>query len=244
MTTDDLLLMDYMGGRMTSAQRQEFVARAMADPSLAQRALRQQLLAEAARESFQGDLAETVPATWISMIDTALPEREQSSVADFRSYRADRHRIRGAWPVGGLLAASLIIGLFAGNILQAPGLLKEKNGNLLAAAPMAEVLDVVQSGVPTRAAGYAIEVQLSLRTPAGGFCREALMRREEQAQHLLACRQGGDWRVVGLAEAPLPEEEYATASGANPLDAQIEMLNGQALNAAAEQKAIQDQWSS
>ncbi|HEV2746431.1 MAG TPA: hypothetical protein VGW34_03930 [Allosphingosinicella sp.] len=245
MTIDDATLFAYLDGILDPADRQRVALAIASDTALAERVARQQELVRAAQASFAGDLEEPIPDRWIAAIDAALPATDAGSVASMAAARDRRAARWSNWQAGGAIAAALVLGLFFGRGIGATdgGIVAASGASVMASAPVAEALDKALSGVPVRLAGSrSLDVQLSLRTAEGSFCREALISDSAHGHRLVACREEGGWRVAGLAREEARGSGFETVGGDGPLDALVQGLGGEPLDAAAEQRAIAARW--
>lgn len=240
---DDATLFSYLDGALPEDERQRVEAAIAADTQLAERVARHRTLERAAHDAFAEELHEPVPAGWIAAIDDALPA--STNVTHIAAAR-ERRKVRWpSWQAGGAIAAALVLGLALGRTMQSTGgqIVIERDGALMASAPVADALDARMSGVPAQLAeGRTLDVQLSLRGADGRFCREAVIHDTRQAQRLLACRDKNGWQVAGLAREAVPGAGYQQVSGDGPLDALVETIGGEPLDAAGEKAAIARGW--
>lgn len=245
MTIGDETLFAYLDGTLPPDEQRRIALAIAEDPALAERVERQAELAEAARDSFAADLDEPIPDAWIAAIDAAMPQAQTGQVASLAAARERKRARWTSWQAGGAIAAALVLGLFLGNGAGGPGgdLVVEQGGALMAAAEVGEALDGARSGVAVQlAGGRSLDVQLSLKTPQGGFCREALLSAPGGSDRMLACREDQGWRIAGLAHEAAGGTGYETVGGEGALDGLVDSLGGEPLDAAAEQAAIQRGW--
>jgi anti-sigma factor RsiW len=239
----DEAILRYLDGTLAADEQSDFAERLVSDPDLAARVERQEALEQAARESFRADLEEPVPDRWIAMIDAAMPAAQSGKLESLAAHRERRSMRWQGWHVGAAAAASLAIGLLL-NDFGAQPLVREEGGVLIAGAPLRDALDGARSGVPVElASGGSLDVRLSLRNAQGRYCREAVVANSGAADHLLACREGEDWRVQGMIRSGGREGEYQTVAGDSPLDPLVDAMGGEMLDAAAETDAIRGGWS-
>lgn len=245
MTNKEQMLFDFVAGRLEPEAHEQFVALVASDPKLAQRVVKQQLLQRAARQSFEEDLVEPVPDAWFAQIDEALlPGAGTGKVESLAAHRARRKLSWPNWQTGAAVAASLALGLYIGGSSQPAEVFEQRGDVLLASVPFSAALDTARSGVPVKIAGEKVfDVQLSLLDDGGRYCREAVIKSTAaQEEHFLACKEQVGWRIVGFVQAPPREKGYATADGEEPFDALLTSIGGTALDAHAEQKAIEQNW--
>lgn len=233
----------FLDGTLAAEERERVAALIAGDRTLAVRLANQQVLAAAARASFSADLEQPIPPGWLEAIDSADLE-PSASVASLDVWRARRANRWTGWHVGFAAAASLALGLYVQGPERSGSLIDDRDGVLLASASLHEALDIARSGVPLQVDDdRAIDVQLSMRSAAGDYCREALVSAGAKASHhLLACRGGSGWQVVGLAPTAPAEAGYATASGDTPFDPLITSMGGEILDGEGERLAIIAGW--
>ena len=235
----------YVDGTLSPDEQAGFAAMLDRDPELAARVETQQRLSEAARESFARDLDEPSPNRWIAMIDAATPAVRAGKVQSLAAHR-ERRAIRWkGWQVGTAAAASLVVGVVLGRVQTSDPLMEERNGIVLASAPLKQALDQAHSGVPLQFAGNrALDIRLSLKRSTGDYCREAVLTGPGgSAGHLVACRKDGEWQVEGLVQTAQEEGAYQTVAGDGPLDSLVDAIGGQALDAENERSAIIRGWT-
>jgi hypothetical protein len=151
-------------------------------------------------------------------------------------------RGRGAWgvPQWAAMAATLAVGIFAGNLMtpRATGPVAADGGKLYAAAALDHALDTQLASAP---AGGAVRVGLTFRDRAGTICRSFT----EQSDSGVACLDGNRWQVRGLFASTKPQQsDYRMAAGPDPrLMALVDsMIAGEPLDAAQERAARDRGW--
>ena len=143
------------------------------------------------------------------------------------------------------LAATLAVGVFGGNLL-AGGLLSggpaspiaAEGGRLVASADLENALYARLASSP---ADSGPRIGLTFRDKAGAICRTF----EDRSASGLACREGGDWRIRSVFQAPEGQTtDYRMASGANPqlLEAVDATIAGEPFDAAQEKAAAERGW--
>lgn len=245
MTIDEATLFSYLDGSLPQSERQRVEAHIAGDEELARRVAAHRALEHTARESFADELREPVPASWIAAIDDAMTASRASGVEHIVVARERRRMRWSSWQAGGAIAAALALGVGLGWTMQGTQgqLVTERAGTLMASAPVAGALDGSMSGVPVKLpAGRVLEVQLSVRGADGRFCREALIHDAAAAQRILVCRGSEGWQIAGLARTAAPGGGYRQVSGDGSLDALVEAIGGEPLDAAGEQAAIAAGW--
>lgn len=185
------------------------------------------------------------------VLDAPVPDRLTALLAPSPVVRIDRARggwrARAArvpmqrWGTGIAIAASLVIGVFVGQLGTGNAPVETRGGALIASGRLARALDTQLASV-TAPAG-APRILVSFRDAQGTPCRAFADDRLTG----IACHDaGGGWTLretrgrVGAA----PSTDYRQAGSADAdllADAQA-MMAGDPLNAAAEAKAIEQRW--
>lgn len=160
------------------------------------------------------------------------PVEETASVVDFSAAKAARARRRSLvsrsfWPVGGAIAAMLVLGvMFGGGFLSGGGGLSEST---IAA------LDSQPSG----AAGET-RVLLSFVDRGGDYCRVYA----EGAESAIACRADGDWQQRWSGQGGAAQSgEMRQAGSAEAFTEAQRMSAGEALDVGQEQAAMARGWA-
>lgn len=110
---------------------------------------------------------------------------------------------------------------------------------------VAQLLETGPSGHQLMASdGSQFKARLSFTNQQGDYCRQFLVQGRAGSSEQIACRRQGKWQqVANQPVARMLEGNYQTASGASPLDAQLDqMISGEPLDATAEAAAIAHQW--
>lgn len=248
MSFSDETLMAYADGELEPAARAEVESAMRGDPEVAARVARHQALRTDVFAAFAPVLDEPVPAR---LSAAATPAK----VADLDAARAARQApaavapARGwSWAQWGGMAASLAIGVLAGSLLlggggsagQPQSAIAAVDGALVARGALA---DALSSQLASGAAGGAgVKIGVSFAAKDGTLCRSFTIG----AAAGLACRQGGQWTLPVMAEAPQGAAgEYRQAGSATPaavLDAIDARISGPALDAEGERAARQGGW--
>lgn len=230
----------YVDGELPPAEAQAF-ERAMADDTGLRDAVDAQRRLRGRISSFYAPVAdEPVPERLRAM----LSEPQEAEIIDFAAARArrDRRRMLPDWRSLGSLAATLAVGVFAGQLLfgAGSGPVASRDGALIARAGLERALDVqLASAQPADA---PIRVGVSFRDQAGSLCRTF----DSASLAGIACRSDGDWK---LRQAIAPDggpqaTQYRQAGSpaAQTMQAAQEMMAGAPLDAAAERKARDGGW--
>ena len=242
MNFSDETLMAYADGELDDAARADIERALRSDPALAARVAEHQALRSDVFAAFAPILDEPVPP---ALTAAALPGK----VADLsaaRSARADKAaaaRHRWSWPEWGAIAATLAVGVLIGRLGLGGGsdaalvVARGDGGKLVAQGPLAAAL----SQQLTADSG-AVRIGVSFAAKDGALCRSFIAGGTAG----LACRNGKEWQVPVMAEAaPAAAGDYRQAGSAMPpavLDAVDARIAGPALDAKAEQEAVQRGW--
>lgn len=239
MTIDDLTLMAFVDGELSAAERATVDAAMAADPSLRARADAFRMARSAARDAFP-----IVP----DPRDAALAARIAGSAKQPSVSVTERLRgwISGvsmpqalAW--GGLAAACFVAGVTVGVFSPSDGGFALDRQGAIADAGLVKVLDQRAAADGADAQGRA--VGLTFRASDGRWCRS--FQSADDGVAGLACRQDKGWRAEAVAPFAASASEIRTASSETPpavLAAVDALIDGDTLDAAAEQDAIRNRW--
>ena len=174
-----------------------------------------------------------------------LPWRHSGA---WRERGRSRRRRRNWAPPAALAASLLLSGVLAVDLWRAPlpGGFALQNGQLLARGAVASALSTAL--VTAQPADAAVQIGLSFRDHGGRMCRT--FRVQAQGSAGLACRAGAEWVVETVAAAPA---EPGAAAGnlrmagsdwpAAILGEVAQRIDGEALDAAAEERARAQGWA-
>lgn len=235
--TDDPEFYAWLDGELNEAAAAAMAVRVADDPELAALAEQHRALGDTLRGAFDPIAAAPVPA---SLAEAARAKAEVIDLAAARDKR--RARFAGGWGrQAAAMAASLVVGLLAGRMLlteHAAAPVELAGGQLVAAAALKESLS---SGLASVRAASGPRIVLTFHDHGGGICRSFV----DGAASGLACREGEQWRLRGLFQAPEGQQgAYRMAAGPDPalaalVDAQ---MVGDPLDAAGEAAAKAKGW--
>jgi hypothetical protein len=157
-----------------------------------------------------------------------------------------RNAQRRVWAMAASLLLAVVAGWAAGTWSNTPSVIALNNGKVFAAAQLSQALSLTQSGVATQTRSGAFTVALSFRDRAGSYCRQFSIQSGENATAGVACFDNGAWRIVGTAAVAPQNNGIQAAAGDTPpaISALIDGIGvAQALDRAAENKAISTAWS-
>jgi hypothetical protein len=240
MRFSDEMLMAYADGELDLVACAEIEAAMAKDPAVARAVERHRLLAGRIHTAYDGVLEEPVPADLAALV----ADPEDARVVELASARAARRIAVGNWrlPAWTAIAASMLLGLFVGLLLfrGSSGPYEETDRGLLARGELAEGLATELASAP----GHSkVRIGVSFRNREGNFCRSFTYEREAPIAGL-ACHSGEDWKIRVLAETPASSGELRAAASMPMavLQAVDVSIAGQALDAAAEEKAREAGW--
>lgn len=165
------------------------------------------------------------------------------SLADARAVRSES-KAPPIWVQASALAATLAIGIFVGNMMggmpmgRSASPVETEAGRLVASAELENTLDAKLASMP---AVKGPHIGLTFRDRSGAICRTF----EDQSASGLACREGGDWRIRSLFQAPEGQAtDYRMASGQDPqlMEAVEDSIEGEPFDAVQEEAAMRTGW--
>lgn len=225
-------LMAYADGELDAETRKAVEAEMAADPQVAQEIERHRAMRAEVGHAFAGVLDEHVPDRLLRAAKAPARQRRQWS-----------------WPEWTAVAASLLIGLFAGRtVLQSPEsersslLANAPDGRLVAGTALAQALSEQLSAEN----GEKIDIGLSFRDKSGQYCRTFAAQRDNPVVGF-ACRDPDTWRIEMISAGPRAESsgDYRMASTQLPapvVQAIAEAMQGEALDVDEETVARQRGW--
>lgn len=232
--TDDEEFYAWLDGQLDREAAERVAARVAASPELTAKAEEHRAMTAGLRKAFQ------------PVIDAPVepPSFQSSAVIDFRTRRNGSKPDRGWFtaPQWAAMAASLAIGLVAGTQISGGGSAVSpvaiRDGTLVAAAELDDALDARLASAPS---ADGSRMGLTFRDRAGHVCRSFSNR----AASGLACREGDDWRLLGLFPAGEGQAgDYRMAAGGDPRLAALidETISGEPFDAAQEKAALDANW--
>lgn len=234
----DEILVAYADGELSGSRRDEVERALAADPELRARLEAQQRLRARIAGHYATVAQEPVPDRIAALIRDAAAQDRVVPLAEFR-----RRRSAPAWQTLTALAATLVLGLFAGAMLPrgsgADGPVAVAEGSLVARGALAEALER-QLASDQRGDGTT-RIGISFAATDGRLCRTF----DSEALSGLACRGQAGWQLLTTAAPARPGAgEYRQAGSANTLILQAaqEMMAGEPLDAAGERSARERGW--
>lgn len=226
----------YVDGELSGAELAAFERTMLADP-----AVRAQVDAERA-------LRDRLARHYAPVIDEPIADRfsamfagvGEAKIIDFASEKSKRQPNSPRWINFGAIAATLAVGMIAGQMVDLSGSpVSSRDGQLIAKAGLSSALDTqLASAQPIDA---KVRIGVTFREPQGTICRSF----DSPNLAGIACRAGGKWQ---LRQTVAPDRnaptEYRQAGSANAaiMQAAQSMMTGEPLDAAAERKAREAGW--
>jgi hypothetical protein len=233
MTIGDETLIAFADGELTGIRRAELERALAGDPELRARLERQQRLRALIAGHYAPVEDEPVPDRFTALL--AVPAED--NVVDFAA--AKQRRARPLWQSLTALAATLVLGLIAGQMLPGGegGPVAMEGGTMVARGDLADALDRRLAGDQ----GGETRIGVSFAAADGRFCRTF----DGAEMSGLACRGDAGWQLVATAPGSgAAGAEYRQASSGNALvlGAAQEMMAGEPLDAAGERRARDTGW--
>lgn len=275
MSIPDQTLMAYADGELEPAQRAEVEAALAADPKLAERVEHHRALRRKLNAAYDPVLLDTVPHALIAAARTSpavapsadvpgsAPERG-ATITDLRRVRAARAaeakeaaafarrgempRHPWTWVEWAAVAASVAIGAVIAHLaMRSPETTRiiTDKGQLVAQSDLAEALsNQLVIDQPVRA---PVQIGVSFKSKDGNTCRTFTVK-DQNVVGGLACREGNEWHVQVLADAPPAMNSpgvYKPAGGSMPpavVSAVEQKIQGDPLDADGEAAARARGW--
>lgn len=249
MQFSDETLMAYADGELDADTRRQIETAMAADPTIAERVARHRSLRTDLGAAFGGVLDEPVPSRLLDAANSTPVGARSATVTDLKAARAAKSggntsRSSWSWPQWIAIAASLLIGVFAGRSelrsSQSDLFATEATG-IHATGALSTALDSQLSGTAT---SDSVRIGLTFRSKSGNYCRSFAADTSTG----FACREGSQWRVRALNETGTPATtgEYRMAGSELPpavLAAIDEVMEGEALDRTQEQAARERGWN-
>lgn len=248
MQFSDETLMAYADGELDADTRRQIEAAMAHDPTIAERIAKHRALRADLGAAFGGVLDEPVPAHLLEAANAPPKSTRPATVTDLNAVRAAKSggtRSRTwSWPEWTAIAASLLIGVFAGRSALQPGqsdLLVATHGGIIAIGELSAALDDQLSGTQTDS---DVRIGLSFQSKGGNYCRSFTAG----ATAGFACREGTDWWVHAMSENEKPAAggDYRMAGTELPpaiLTAIDGVMAGEALDQEQERAARERDWN-
>ena len=214
----------------------EMAARVETDPELSALAEHHRAMHVRMKRAFDSVASAPVPETLLT-----AATHSTSNIVDLGAQRAKlRRKPFGALPQWAMIAATLVIGIFAGTLVpgRSSSPVQIRNGQIYAASALDRALDTELASAPS---GGMVRVGLTFRDSGGSICRSF----SDTASTGLACHDDGRWRIRGLFPAGEGQSsDYRMAAGMDPNLAALvgSTIAGEPMDAAQERNARARDW--
>src|SRR3546814_879576 len=164
MKIDEETLMAFADGQLSGPQANAVAAAVAGDPVLAEKLAQHRQLRETMASAFAPVLDEPVPPSLAAAVSQGA-QNAAGDVVDFTAERQSRAIRRTPFiQRWGAIAAALVVGLFAGQLVDMPGgggnLVKGSDGNLVASGKLAAALDSQLASDNPQALGSPVRIGL------------------------------------------------------------------------------------
>jgi hypothetical protein len=239
----DEVLMAFADGELPAAEAEQIEKAMRGDPTMAARVARFRSVRTALRAAYDSVAQEPIPDRLRALlhdVDGAAPSIPASTpIVDLGAERARR---RFTTPVWAALAASLVVGVFAGQVVTPDSLFVGEPGQLRAGGQLSRVLETRLASAPENASSD-LRVGLSFRTADGDVCRTFTGRGADGGVSGLACRDDNAWAIRVAAAMPASAGEYRQAGGETiVMDVVDALIAGEPFDAAQEAAARTNRW--
>lgn len=256
MSFSDETLMAYADGELDEATRRAVEEAMRKDAGLARRvaqhkAMRTDVFAAYAPttdEPAPRRLAQPLRAATVVHLDAVRASRAATQQAARKAERSPKW----SWPEWSALAAALVVGVVAGKFglanwqldSEEQGLVVSRDSGLSAQGALATALERQLAGAPASA---NVRIGVSFVATDGSYCRSFTAAGRGQDLAGLACKNGAEWQLPMVVQNARPVQQgayrqAATAMPAAVLEAVERRISGPALDARAEQEALQKGW--
>ena len=264
MTYRDEMLSAYIDGELPEAEADALRADMGKDPALKERVDRLRRANDAVREAYSGVENEPLPDAVLELFNKApsnvarFPGEAQDARAPQVPAGVLQRFAAMQWPTALAASLALVIGFGVGQLGGAPGTPSGAPGSAMQVAgiiagdsPVSAILDTGASAQMHMASadnGVTVEPVLSMQRADGVFCREYFISDATSRFHNVACKEDGQWAVKFAVNIPTAADTgagFETASAqSNALAADYvdRVIAGDALDADAEQNAINSGW--
>jgi hypothetical protein len=233
MTIDDEMLMAYADGELQPEEASAVERALAADPSLREALEAQRRLKSKLAAAYAPAMEEALPSRLTSILEPG------GEVVDFAAAREKKARPFG-WPQLAAMAASLAVGVVAGQLAlgSGGGPVAVKQGRMLARGALAETLQTRLASA--QAPGSRNRIGISFEDGQGRLCRTF----ESPELGGIACREEGGWVIVMTAAGAPGASQYRQAGSVILMEQAQAMMADAPLNAEGERRALERGWRS
>jgi hypothetical protein len=249
MQFSDETLMAYADGEVDADTRRQIETAMASDPTLAERVAKHRALRADLGAAFGGVLDEPVPSRLLDAANSTPAAAHTAKVTDLNAARAaksggSKPSTSWSWPQWTAIAASLLIGVFAGRSelrSTQSDMFATNSDGILATGALSGALDDQLSGTAPQ---DTVQIGLTFQAKGGDYCRSFSTGTAAG----FACREDGQWRVRALNEVGTQGTggEYRMAGSALPpavLAAIDDVMEGEALDRQQEIAARERGWN-
>jgi hypothetical protein len=237
MSIDPERLMAFVDGELDAAERREVDEAIAADPTLQAEVQRQRRVRATLAGHYGPVATQEVPDRLRAMLG-AEPNASIDN-EDVASLARARERRRGLHVTLGAIAASLVVGVIAGQLflLGSTPPIATSHGKLIAQDGLAEALETQLASAQSAMA--QTRIGLTFIDTQGRPCRTF----ESRAFAGLACRGNSRWEVVMAAATETSEQPvYRQADSSPVMDTAQRIMASEPFDAEAERAAVQGGW--
>lgn len=227
-------LMAYADGELEGAER-ESIERALAsDPGARARLEEHRRLRNRLTGHYGPVAQEEVPERLLAMLGATRPE----GLTSLSAAREKKRALPRVWQRYGAIAASLAVGILAGQLISEGGEspIAAQSGVLVAQGGLATALETQLASA--QEAGSATRIGLTFQDRQGRVCRTF----DGAAMSGLACRSDGEWQVLLAAAGARQDSEFRQAGSPAIIEVAQEMMAGAPLDGPSERKAKASGW--
>jgi len=231
-------LIAYADGEVSGEELRAIENQLKARPDLRLFVERQRALRQRLESDFAPLMGEAIPDRLLKAVsDTPVSPRwrwRQSFAGWKETLASRRFLLQSAVPAGVALALGLVIGVF----ITPQGSFRIDQGAMLAQGALSTALD--RQLVSAQDSASLVHVGISFRAKDGRYCRTF----SEAALSGVACRDANGWAVAALAASPAESGSYRMAAAMPETVRKTveDLIAGEPLDAAAEQRARDDGW--
>lgn len=198
----------WLDGELAGAEAAQMEALVASDPALARRAKHHRAMQARLNRAFDSVAQSPVPDRLVGAVKPAGAE-----VIDLSARReAGRAPSFGGLPQWAMMAATLVLGVFAGSNLpsRSESPVKIDGGTIYASGRLGDALETQLASAPAEG---GVRIGVTFRDHSGTVCRTFT----GDSTSGLACRDDGRWRLRGLFPAGEGQQgDYRMAAGMNP----------------------------
>jgi hypothetical protein len=250
---DDELLSAFIDGALSPDRAAALKQRLEAEPALADRLKQLEHADAAVHDAYAPIATEPLPQRVLDLIDAARGgAASDADVVNFARRRGERKLRFAPLPVslaaGVALAVGLSLGYFVTSRAPAPdAALIASTGVIPTGTALHEILETTASAATREIErGISVTPVLTFRSVDGDYCRQIDVASERGGAEALACRGDSGWRfeAVSFTAVTSTNGVFRPASRSGVIDTAIdERIDGDPLDASAEEAVIEQRWA-